>query len=342
MFKNFEIDNKLPKAVYLQIIDNIIAQIESGTLKENDPLPSMNELASRLGVSMETVKKSYKLLRDKGMLLSSQGLGFFAHRKDDNAPLKIFLLFDKLSTYKLVLFRSFITGIEKKADITIHLHNQDLALFENLVANALDKYDYYIITPHFQTKDPARLLKIVSKIPNRKLLVLDKDIDDLKGNYGLVDQHFMEDAFNAVSSESERLRKYDRIVVISASGSMYHEAILKGMEMAMSIANLNYTVCDGFNESMMKKGTLFIVVCGQLDSEHFAILRSVKDNGLKLGEDVGVISYNDSPENEFICNGLATMSTDFQEMGTIAARMINSGEMEKVHNRFRLIPRSSL
>lgn len=338
----FEIDHNAPKPIYAQIIANIEDRIASGKLKNNDAIPSMNDLAKELGVSMETVKKAYKIMRDRGTLVSSQGLGYFVRKKDADAPYRILLLFDKLSTYKLVLYRSLVAGIEKAADITIHVHNQDLDLFESLVSSALDKYDYYIVTPHFQNPDNARLLKVLSRIPNRKLLVLDKSVEGLEGNYGMVVQSFSEDAYNAIGANIERIRKYDNIHIISASDSMYHDVILKGLGKALDEAGIKYDVVNRFILESARKGALFIVVGGQLDSEHFSILRYAREKGLKLGGDIGIISYNDSPENEFICDGLATMSTDFQEMGTTAAHMINSGTMVKVHNKFKLIPRSSL
>ena len=38
-----------------------------------------------------------------------------------------------------------------------------------------------------------------------------------------------------------------------------------------------------------------------------------------MGEDVSVISYNDSPINEIILNGLTAVSTDFEQMGELGA-----------------------
>lgn len=339
---DFEIDHNSPKPVYAQIVSNIESQIQSGVLKDNDALPSMNDMAALLGISMETVKKAYKQMRDSGMLVSSQGLGYFVHRRDSNAPKKILLLFHRLSSYKLVLYRSIISNLDKKADVTIVLHNQDFSIFENLLNNALDRYDYYIIVPHFTSADPTRMAKVISRIPNRKLIILDKDVDGVEGNFGLVTQDFEQDAYDAIKANIDRLRKYSEIRIIAASNSLYHNVILRGLSQALAEGGLRYSASSCFKREDMVKGTLFIVVGGHLDTEHFSILRSAKELGFKLGSDIGLLSYNDSPENEFIGDGLASLSTDFEDMGRVAATMINTGVMVKVHNKFNLIPRSTL
>ena len=79
-----------------------------------------------------------------------------------------------------------------------------------------------------------------------------------------------------------------------------------------------------------------------MDTDHFNLLRTAREQGLVFGRDVGLISYNDCPENEFIGDGLACLSTDFAEMGRLAAEMIGRGRMERIHNRFRLIRRGSV
>jgi len=42
-----------------------------------------------------------------------------------------------------------------------------------------------------------------------------------------------------------------------------------------------------------------------------------------------------------VLGGLTTISTDFVEMGRLAAEMILAGKMVKVHNKFRMIRRKT-
>ena len=51
---------------------------------------------------------------------------------------------------------------------------------------------------------------------------------------------------------------------------------------------------------------------------------------------------NESPINEIILDGLTVLSTDFKEMGRLAAEMVVSGKLNKVWNKFDLIVRKTL
>ena len=52
--------------------------------------------------------------------------------------------------------------------------------------------------------------------------------------------------------------------------------------------------------------------------------------------DVHIISYNESEMNELVLGGLTTVSTDFAQMGRLAAGMILSRRMDRIHCPFRL------
>ena len=82
-----------------------------------------------------------------------------------------------------------------------------------------------------------------------------------------------------------------------------------------------------------------------LNSQHdtglLDISRSAARLGMKVGEDISVISYNDSPINEIILNGLTSVSTDFEQMGETAAQMILDRSLSKIRCDFRLIRRST-
>ena len=63
---------------------------------------------------------------------------------------------------------------------------------------------------------------------------------------------------------------------------------------------------------------------------------------LELGRQVGLISYNETPLKKIILNGITTISTDFQEMGTMAARLVLGNECKRQEVPFYLTLRNSL
>ena len=68
--------------------------------------------------------------------------------------------------------------------------------------------------------------------------------------------------------------------------------------------------------------------------------KQIREKNLKLGNDIGVISYNDTPLKELL--GITVISTDFKAMGESAAYMVLKNKKEKVKNVFKYIERNSV
>ena len=138
MAYTIKIDLKSQTPVYKQLINSVETAIHNGEYRYGDLLPSMNELSLQLGISKETVKKAYSLMRDRGVISATQGKGFYVSSENSGQNPKILVLFDKLSTYKQVLFSSFSSTIGTRGEITIRLHNQQIDLLEYYIDENLD------------------------------------------------------------------------------------------------------------------------------------------------------------------------------------------------------------
>src|SRR6476620_1505383 len=100
IFKHLFIDYYSATPKYLQLANSIVKAINNGVLKENDMLPSINELSFEFEISRDTAEKGYKHLKKKGVLGSVPGKGYFVKSTELNQQLKIFLFFNKLSAHK--------------------------------------------------------------------------------------------------------------------------------------------------------------------------------------------------------------------------------------------------
>lgn len=74
---NIQINNSSDDPIYLQIKNQIKAQIISGELKVGKQLPSIRFLAKELRVSMITSKRAFDELQLDGFINSVQGKGNF-------------------------------------------------------------------------------------------------------------------------------------------------------------------------------------------------------------------------------------------------------------------------
>ncbi len=63
------IDRSLDKPVYVQVADQLRLLMSSGALPPGEPLPSVRQLAGDLGVNLNTIARSYRLLEGERFLV---------------------------------------------------------------------------------------------------------------------------------------------------------------------------------------------------------------------------------------------------------------------------------
>lgn len=79
---NVFIDNKSGVPIYDQIYTQIKNQIISGTLREDEALPSIRSLAKDLRISVITTKRAYDELEKEGFIYTIPAKGCFVAAKN--------------------------------------------------------------------------------------------------------------------------------------------------------------------------------------------------------------------------------------------------------------------
>lgn len=76
------ISNSSSVPIYEQIKQEIINQIITGELREDEALPSIRSLAKDIRISVMTIKKAYDELEREGYIVTRQGKGSFIASKN--------------------------------------------------------------------------------------------------------------------------------------------------------------------------------------------------------------------------------------------------------------------
>ena len=71
------LDPRDARPLYLQIVDEVRRALVVGTLRAEDPLPSVRELAAQLVVNPRTVSQAYGELEREGVVYVRRGQGTF-------------------------------------------------------------------------------------------------------------------------------------------------------------------------------------------------------------------------------------------------------------------------
>lgn len=74
--------------IYEQLIDQIKNEIISGSLAENEILPSVRSLSAELRISALTVKKAYDRLEEEGFVVTVYGKGTYVAATDKQLALE--------------------------------------------------------------------------------------------------------------------------------------------------------------------------------------------------------------------------------------------------------------
>ena len=119
----------------------------------------------------------------------------------------------------------------------------------------------------------------------------------------------------------------------------FPQEILKGFFRFCHQYAFNSKVVHDINTEPINVHEAFINL---MENDLVILIERILSAKLKVGKNVGVISYNETPLKKIILNGITTMSTDFQMMGEKAAQLILEKSTQHIEIPFYLTMRTSL
>jgi DNA-binding transcriptional regulator YhcF (GntR family) len=333
---HFEEHSATPK--YLQIINCIVKAVQEGALPKDYLLPSINDFSYELNLSRSTVQRIYQHLKETGVIESFPGKGFFINRSELAIITKVFLLFDNLSAHNKIIYDAFVTTLGKQASIDFYIYNNDFSLFKKLLQNRKEDYHHYVIIPPLH-EGSENATDIINELPDGKLILLDKLIAGMKGQYGAAYENFEKNVYTALKEALPHLLNYKMLKIILPSYTYFSEEILSGLQLFCKEFTFDCKVVHKLEEEDINVGEVYISL---MEDDLVVLLSKMKRTSFQVGKDVGIISYNETPLMEFIGNGITTMSADFKKLGEMAANMILENEKAHLEVPFTLTMRNSV
>jgi DNA-binding transcriptional regulator YhcF (GntR family) len=336
--KLISIDYQSATPKYRQLANSILKAIRHGLLHKDDVLPSINELSFMFEISRDTAEKGYKHLKEAGVLGSVPGKGFFIVSTALEPTLKIFLLFNKLSAHKKIIYDAFMAALPESAWVDFYVYNNDFAYFKKLIGSKKEDYSHYVIIPHF-IEGEEQAPDVINAIDKTKLVLLDKLLPGVQGKYAAVYENFERDIRQALTEALPGLSKYQTIKLIFPENSYYPKEIVRGFLGFCAGYNFKGCVISDISAENPAPGEVYINL---MENDLVTLIEKIVGSRLQIGKDVGVISYNETALKKIILQGITTISTDFQMMGRRAAELITTGSNKHVEIPFYLTLRHSL
>ncbi len=335
MIDIFKITEDSPIPKYRQLIGSVHDAIESKELKRDHKMPSVNEIANKFNLSRDTVLTAFGELQARGIIKSRPGKGYYVAKPSVKSHRKIFLLFDRLTSYKEVLFDAFKKDLKRLGTVEIFFHNFNIKTFETLIHDSIGQYTDYVIMP-IPTKSVAGA---INQVPKDKLYILDRGRRQYGQLYPSVCQSFKKDIYNALHSGLDLLAKYDKLIMLIPENSHAPMELQRGFKKFCGDNSIPFAITKRHAAARIEHGKAYLVLD---DNTLVSLVQEAQEKQLQLGKDVGIISYNDTPLKSIAANGITTISTDFRQMGKTLADLIIHKKKDHIENPCFLIRRNSL
>ena len=293
-----------------QLADTLSQAISRKEFLEGDSLPSINQLSAQYGVSRDTVFKAFLDLRERGLIDSTPGKGYYVTSQVTN----VLLLLDQYTPFKEALYNSFVKHlpINYKVDLLFHQYNE--RLFNTIIRESIGKYNKYIV----MNFDNEKFSTALNKINPARLLLLDFGKFQ-KNKYFYICQDFDESFYQALLTLKERMHKYRQIVFLFSKGLKHPQSSKDYFIRFCKEQGFLYEIQEDIENLVVRKETAYIAIKQQ------DVVKAVKQGrleGLKCGKDFGLLAYNDLSSYEVIDEGITSLSIDWEMMGNEAANFV--------------------
>jgi len=296
------------------IVDGILDAISHNVFAQGDPLPSVNRFIERLGVARMTVVNALNMLKEKGIIVSEDKIGYYIKDTNVKRELKVFLFLNGFYSYHETIYDTILEGIcGKEITIDLYFHHCNPRIFRSVIAENLGTYGLYVISGF----DDPQVRSVLSGIPSKKLLQIIRE-PVLEGVSSIV-QDFYSGLKRSLEKLNEPLMKYQRFILIFPQRKGHPEKIKAAFAEYCSDFGIAHQIEKKVTRELISKGTAFWVI---EDSDLISLIKIGGELQLKLGQDLGILSYNETPLKEIIRNGISVVSIDFVKLGQSISRFI--------------------
>lgn len=313
-----------------QLSDIIEQDIMMGKYKTDTGLPSINSLSKAYNVSRDTVFKAFSDLRERKLIDSTPGKGYYVKNRQE----KIFLLLDEYSPFKNTLYNSFVRRLSTSYKVDLWFHQYNEHIFNTILHEAIGRYNYYVV----MNFDNARFSPLFHKINPSRLLLLDFGRFE-KENYSYICQNFDDEFYNVLVQLTGRLKKYRKIIFQLPVGSKHPRVSADSFRQYCHDHDFISEISELEDITDVEKEVAYIVI---RQTDVVNIIKRSREKGMKCGRDFGIIAYNDTPAYEVIDDGITALSVNWDEMGRLAAKFILTGEAVQTYLHTEVHLRSSV
>jgi DNA-binding transcriptional regulator YhcF (GntR family) len=334
-----KIDNNSKTPKYQQLINSLVNEIDMGRLQAGQRLPSINETSEECLLSRDTVERAYTELHSLGIITSVYRKGYFiADRDPGKSKTKVFMLMGEVTDSSRLFYNSFVQNSGKNVVSDLCTYNYKAEMFKDAINANLGNYHYYVIMPH-QIEETEETVKHLKKISGEKLLLVDKQYESLINSSSSISYNPEEEIMKTMEQCRNKFEHYDTINMVLSSREYFHSEMITGFRAFCEKYEFDYQILDDMQDEDLAQGHVYMCMD---DLDLVEVIKKAKNEGAKLGKEVGLVSFNDTCYNEVLAEGITVMSCNPNKLGKMAAENVMYKKRGHFYMPMELIMRSSL
>jgi LacI family transcriptional regulator len=343
ILKELAISADTDLALWLQLKQQLTWLIASGQIRPGEKLPSVRQLASHLGINMNTVRVAYQKLEAEGLVATRHGLGTVVLQYD---PFRLAQQTSSVRTHTVGIlvprlsnpfYPAFLQGVEdvaRKDHTLLFVCNTDddpptgKAYLDLLIAKQVDgliaapcglRLDQQVNpTSLNQTSSPIPIVYVDRPGETGRAVLLDSEGAGYAATSHLIEHGHRRIGLITCYLDSPTVRQCFQgyIQALEAEGLAGHPDLI-----AIAPA---FTIADGYESAqvLLDSPTAPTAIFAAGDVLAIGAMQAIKARGLGIPEDVALVGYNDLDIATLVEPPLTTVAAPVRELGATAMQML--------------------
>lgn len=305
-----KIDDNSPKTKFQQLVDQFRNAILTKDLEKGERLLSVNELMKSCKVSRDTVVKVYNELKAQNLIIAQPQKGYFVTENNK----RLLLVLDTFKAYKEELYDSIISQLPDDYEVELVFHHYNIELLESVLNQGMPRCSCCAVMSFDHPGVPV----LMNKIPRDKLLIIDWNVRMREASF--IGQDFDKALYNNLEENFETLQKYKKWIYIYPAYTYHPACSIDAFSRFCKSKTIEFEVKKDLHFNP-QEGELYLLVS---DRTMALLLNEIQNKQLEIGQDIGILSYNETPLKKYVRNGISVISTDFKVMGKQIAQWTQS------------------
>src|SRR5690625_7127320 len=98
---------------------------------------TINEIYNNHNNEKKTVEKAYNILKEKDIIEAIHGKGHYVKTSEVKQRRRIFLIFNKLSRHKKIIYDSFVKTMGEDVAIDFYVYHNEFPIFKDMIINPI-------------------------------------------------------------------------------------------------------------------------------------------------------------------------------------------------------------